>query len=109
MSRNLSRLALAALLLLLARTPSQAEWIDIEEWIAYDSSTAAYDSQEDIVGVLVDDFAYEEEFWLYFQCGANLTWFPEPAPGRWDTLEAEYQPIRDALCARRGALPFRDF
>jgi hypothetical protein len=109
MSRDFRRLALAALLLLLARTPAQAQWVEIEEWIAYDSSTAAYDSQEDIVGVLVDDFAYEEEFWLYFQCGANLSWFEEPAPGRWDALEPEYQPIRENLCARRGALPFRDF
>ena len=80
MSRTLRRLTCAALLLLVARTPAQAEWIEIEEFIAYDSSTAAYDSQEDILGVLVDDFAYESEFWLYFQCGANLTWFEEPAP-----------------------------
>ena len=109
MPGKLRRLACAAALLCLAVSSARAQWVDVDEYLAYDPSTAAYDSQEDILGVFVSDFMYEADFWLYFQCGANLTWFSEPEPGRWDTLEPEYQPIRDALCARRGALPFRDF
>ena len=103
------RLASAALFLCLAIMPARAEWIEIDEWIAYDLSTAAYDSEEDILGVLIDDWSYESEGWLYVQCGTGLTWFDNPAPGRWDALEQEYIPIRDALCAQRHTLPFRDF
>ena len=109
MSPQLRRLACAAALLCVAVLPARAQWIEVEEFLAYDSSTAAYDPQEDILGVVVDDFAYDYTFWLYCQCGTNLTWIETPAPGRWDDLEPEYYPIRDQLCARRGTLPFRDF
>ncbi len=88
---------------------ARAEWIDVDEDLAYLRESAAYDPADDVLGVYVLDFMDGTDFLLYFRCGSATTWFDEPAPGRWDALEIEYHPLRDALCAQRETLPFQDF
>lgn len=103
------RIAFALFLLSVAvTTAARAEWIDVDEYLSYERDSATYDPADDVLAVFISDFMYDD-FWMYFRCGSATTWYDSPAPGRWDALEIEYYPLRDALCAQRETLPFQDF
>lgn len=103
------RIAFSLFLLSVAVTTSaRAEWIDVNEYLSYERDSATYDPADDVLAVYVDHSIYGE-FWKAFRCGSATTWYDTPAPGRWDALESDAFPLRDALCAQRETLPFRDF
>ncbi len=91
-------------------TSARAEWIavDEDEYVFYERDSATYDPADDVLAVYIDHSMYGE-FWKAFRCGSATTWDDSPAPGRWVALESDAFPLRDALCAQRETLPFRDF
>ena len=48
------------------------------------------------------------EYWLYYRCNVELTWFSDPEPGRWDAVPDEERRVWGLFCAQRYQAPFKD-
>ena len=103
--------ALLSLLFCLAATASaRAEWLDADGIYSYDPGSLAYDSTDDILAVYVLNYLSDgAEYWLYYRCNVELTWFSDPEPGRWDAVPDEERRVWGLFCAQRYQAPFKDF